>query len=194
MNNRHIVIIDHFDSFTYNLVVAFEKLGTTVKVVRTNEGVQEVRKAEPTHIVLSPGPGHPRDVPLFQEVLERWKEHTPILGVCLGHQAIGLHFGAKVERSKAIMHGKTSLVTHSGVGIFEGVSNPVEVCRYHSLAIVEESIPQGTLVPTARSEDGTIMGVVSQRYPHVVGVQFHPESYFTKCGSKMLANFLKMKV
>jgi anthranilate synthase component 2 len=176
------------------LVVALEILGATVIVVRTNEDVERVRGIKPTHIILSPGSGHPKDVLFFQEVLKRFKECIPILGVCLGHQAIGLHFGARVERSKAIMHGKTSLITHNGMGIFEGVPNPVEVCRYHSLAIVEESIPQGTLVPTAHSEDGTIMGVVSQKYPHVVGVQFHPESYFTKCGSKMLENFLNMEV
>lgn len=193
-NKPHVVIIDHFDSFTYNLAVAFENLGATVQVFRTDVGVENIRGTEPTHIVLSPGPGHPKDVPLFQEVIARAKNRVPILGVCLGHQAIGLHFGAKVERSSAIMHGKTSLITHNGVGLFEGVENPIEVCRYHSLAIVEESIPEGTLTTTAKSEDSTIMGVESKKYPHVMGVQFHPESLFTEHGSVLLKNFLKMEV
>lgn len=190
-----VVVIDHFDSFTYNLVVAFEKLGAAVQVFRTNTSIEDVRRARPTHIVLSPGPGHPQDATLFLEALSCFKNEVPILGVCLGHQAIGLHFGARIVRCTEAIHGKTSKVTHNGTGLFENVvENPLEACRYHSLAIEGESIPPRTLLQTAWSEDGTIMGIKSEKYPHVVGVQFHPESFFTPHGQKLLANFLKLEV
>ncbi len=189
-----VVVLDHYDSFTYNLVVFLEKLGASVIVLRTDASLDEIKRYNPTHIVLSPGPGHPKDVPLFQEVIEYFKIHIPILGVCLGHQAIGLNCGAEVEKSSAIMHGKVSSVTHNGVGIFQGILSPIKVCRYHSLAIVEKSIPRGTLIITARSEDGTIMSVESKKHSNVIGVQFHPESLFTEHGSALLQNFLKMEV
>ncbi|MBI3305864.1 aminodeoxychorismate/anthranilate synthase component II [Candidatus Nomurabacteria bacterium] len=192
-----VVIIDHFDSFTYNLVVAFESLGATVQVFRTDTNIEAVERANPTHIVLSPGPGHPKDVLLFEKVLAHFKGRVSILGVCLGHQAIGLHFGAAVDRfGEAVMHGKTSAVVHNGVGIFHGVPNPLTVCRYHSLAILKESFDTNVLCVTARSEnDGTIMAVQFNSWNHiVVGVQFHPESLFTEFGSVMLENFLKMEV
>ncbi|OGI94314.1 hypothetical protein A3A03_00315 [Candidatus Nomurabacteria bacterium RIFCSPLOWO2_01_FULL_40_18] len=192
-NKPRVVIIDHFDSFTYNLAVAFENLGATVQVFRTDAKVEAIKNAKPTHIVLSPGPGHPKDVPLFQEVLHQCKEHIPFLGVCLGHQAIGLHFGEKVERSKMVMHGKMSKVGHGNIGIFVGLPNPFTACRYHSLC-VESCALGGHLNVTALAEDNTIMGITSLDYPHVVGVQFHPESLFTEHGSVLLANFLKMKV
>lgn len=193
-----VVVFDHFDSFTYNLVVALERLRASVQVLRTNESItkvrREVRRVEPTHVVLSPGPGHPRDVSLFQEVLREFKAHIPILGVCLGHQAIGLHFGAVVDRfgNSPVMHGKTSMIEHESAGIFEGIENPFEVCRYHSLQILESTVDQGVLRITSRSSnERTVMGVQSLEYPHVIGLQFHPESLFTKNGERLLANFLK---
>lgn len=194
-NKPRVVIIDHFDSFTYNLAVAFENLGATVQVFRTNANVGDIRKAEPTHIVLSPGPGHPQDVLLFQEVLHQCKERIPILGVCLGHQAIGLHFGAEVVRSPTVMHGKMSEVDHIDHGIFWGVPKPFLACRYHSLVVCKRTIDYIRLEVLAMTKDtSTIMGIRGYDYPHVVGVQFHPESLFTEHGSAMLANFLKMEV
>lgn len=188
-----VVVIDHYDSFTYNLVVLLRILGAKVFVLRTCASIDEIRRLHPTHIVLSPGPGHPSEVLLFQEVLRTFKEHTPILGVCLGLQAIGLYFGASVGKCREVMHGKISAVRHNGKGIFRDiVCNPFWACRYHSLAIVKESIQSETLLETAWSDDGTIMGVESVEYPHIVGVQFHPESHFTECGMTMLENFLSM--
>ena len=190
-----MVVIDHFDSFTYNLVVAFENLGATVQVLRTNATAEAVRQAAPTHIVLSPGPGHPRDVPLFQQVLEEWKAHIPIIGVCLGHQAIGIHFGAEVVQSSTPMHGKTSEVEHIGISIFSGLPNPMRVCRYHSLVVLNQKKSHMHINVLATSKDAsTIMGIRGWNYPHVIGVQFHPESFFTEHGSMLLANFLKMEV
>jgi anthranilate synthase component 2 len=190
-----VVVIDHFDSFTYNLVVAFENLGARTEVFRTNADIADVRRAEPTHIVLSPGPGHPSDVPLFQKVLMDGKAHLPILGGCLGHQAIGLHFGAKVVRNPTPMHGKTSEVEHTHLSIFRGVLNPFTACRYHSLTVWNQTIDYKRLEPLAfTKDDGTVMAVRSKDYPHVVGVQFHPESLFTEDGSILLNNFLQLEV
>jgi anthranilate synthase/aminodeoxychorismate synthase-like glutamine amidotransferase len=194
-NKKHVVVLDHFDSFTYNLVTLLQKLGAKVTVLRTNSEMREVCRENPTHLVLSPGPGHPKEVTLFQEALTHFKEHIPIFGVCLGHQAIGLHFGASVVKCKETMHGKVSSILHNSEGVFKTiVSDRFEVCRYHSLAIEEKSIQSETLLQTAWSDDGTIMGVASKRYPHVVGVQFHPESYFTENGTLILANFLSLSV
>ena len=188
-----VVVIDHYDSFPYNLAVLLRILGAKVSVLRTCASIDEIFRLHPTHIVLSPGPGHPSEVSLFQEVLGAFKEHVPILGVCLGLQAIGLHFGASVGKCKEVMHGKISVVKHNGRGIFRNIAcNPFGTCRYHSLAIVKESIQSGTLLETAWSDDGTIMGIESLAYPHVVGVQFHPESHFTAYGMAMLENFLSM--
>lgn len=192
---KHVVVLDHFDSFTYNLVTELRKLGARVTVLRTNSEINEVLQKKPTHLVLSPGPGHPKEVTLFQEALTCLKEHIPIFGVCLGHQAIALHFGASVLKCKETMHGKVSSVLHNSEGIFKAIYlDRFEVCRYHSLAIEEKSIQPGTLLQTAWSDDGTIMGIASKKYPHVVGVQFHPESYFTENGTKILANFLSLSV
>lgn len=190
----HVVVIDHYDSFTYNLVVYLERLGASVQVFRTNSDLREVEMARPTHLVLSPGPGHPKEVTLFLNAIKCFEGRIPLLGVCLGHQAIAYGSGASVEQSGAIMHGKTSKITHDGLGIFEGIPhNPLQVCRYHSLAIVGESIPSGSLRQTAWSEDGTIMGIESVKYPNMVGAQFHPESLFTDCGLQILGNFLSLK-
>ncbi len=193
-NNKYkVLVLDNFDSFTYNLVAYLRKLGVVVVVLRTDSSIEQVMRENPTHIVLSPGPGHPREVILFQEVLQTFKENIPILGVCLGLQAIGIYFGARVEKCSQMMHGKTSPIIHNSMGVFEGISqNPLKVCRYHSLGIVSESIPKGVLLETAWAEDGTIMGIESCEHPNVVGVQFHPESYFTDCGLQMLRNFLSL--
>ncbi len=187
-----VVIVDHFDSFTYNLVVAFENLGATVQVFRTNADIEDIRKTQPTHIVLSPGPGHPKDVPLFQKVIERWKGHAPILGVCLGHQAIGLYFGASVVRCGTIMHGKTCFISNSMAGIFHGLPYTFQVCRYHSLAILRDH-NFCALEQLANCHDGVVMAVRARKFPHVVGVQFHPESLFTDHGSELLKNFLMLE-
>lgn len=189
---KRVVVVDHFDSFTYNMVAHVTLLGAKVFVVRTDASIAEVLKFRPTHIVLSAGEGHPKDVPLFHQVLEHFKALVPILGVCLGHQVIVLHFGATISRCKKIMHGKTSMVWHKGMGVFSGVKVPFVAMRYHSLAMVKESINPMTLRQTARTSDGTVMGVESVEYPRVVGVQFHPESNFTELGSVLFRNFLNM--
>lgn len=194
-NKPKVVIVDHFDSFTYNLAVAFENLGATVQVFRTDVNVSDIRKTEPTHIVLSPGPGHPEDVPLFKEVLIQFKECIPILGVCLGHQAIGLHFGAEVVRNPTVMHGKMSEVEHSNYGIFWNMPKPFLACRYHSLIVKNCTIDHMRLEVLANTKDvGTVMAIRGYDYPHVIGVQFHPESLFTEHGSRLLNNFLKTEV
>lgn len=188
------MVVDHFDSFTQNMVRHLVLLGAKVYVVRTDASVAEAERLRPTHIVLSAGEGHPKDVLLFHQVLERFKSRVPIFGICLGHQVMGLHFGAKVVRCKKIMHGKTSVVSHKGVGIFSGLEDRFVAMRYHSLVIPKESLPGETLWKIAHTSDGTVMGVQSVQYPHVAGVQFHPESYFTEFGSEMFENFLALKV
>lgn len=191
--DKMVVIEDHFDSFTYNLVALLQKLGAKVKVIRTDQSIESVKKENPTHILLSPGPGHPKEVALFQDTLRVFKGRIPILGVCLGHQAIGLHFGAVVDKCPVMMHGKQSAIIHNHKGVFRSIPiNPFVVCRYHSLGIVAESIPKGVLMQSAWSEDGTIMAIQSVEYPSVVGVQFHPESLFTDYGAEMLQSFLSM--
>lgn len=192
---KRVVVVDHFDSFTHNMVARLILLGAKVYVVRTDTSIKEIEGFQPTHIVLSAGEGHPKDVLLFHQVLAYFKEGVPILGICLGHQAIGLHFKAAVVRSEKIMHGKSSVVYHKGDGIFFGVPDKFRAQRYHSLVIVKESIRcSETLRQTARTSDGTIMGIESVKYPHVVGVQFHPESYFTEFGPELFENFLQLEV
>ena len=191
---KRIVVLDHFDSFTYNLVTAFERLGATVQVFRTDTDIRRVADARPTHLVLSPGPGHPRDVSLFAQALSEFKERVPILGVCLGEQAIGLHFGAEVGLAPVPMHGKTSLVFHRGEGLFEGIPpSPFKVSRYHSLMVNAKRLDPKRLAITADCKDGTVMAIQSVKYPTVMGVQFHPESLFTEHGEKLLDNFLKIQ-
>ncbi len=191
---RRVVVIDHFDSFTYNLVTAFERLGASVQVFRTDVDIRVIEEAKPTHLVLSPGPGHPRDVSLFEQALRRFKSHLPILGVCLGEQAIGLHFGAEVGLAPMPMHAKTSLVFHEDEqGLFEGIPNAFQACRYHSLAVNHKRIDPKRLKVTAECKDGTVMAIQSVQYPTVMGLQFHPESLFTEHGEKLLENFLKIK-
>jgi len=184
-----ILVIDNYDSFTYNLVQYLGELGAELRVVR-NDAVdaEGVAALSPERIVISPGPGTPDDAGVSLDVIRRLGEHTPILGVCLGHQAIGQAFGGTVARAKAQMHGKTSDIRHDGRGVFAGLSNPLTATRYHSLVILSHTVPVDLEV-TAWAEDGEIMGVRHRRWP-VEGVQFHPESILTVEGKRLLGNFL----
>ena len=184
-----ILVIDNYDSFTYNLVQYLGELGAELHVVR-NDAVDAdgVAALAPERIVISPGPGTPDDAGVSLEVIRRFGEHTPILGVCLGHQAIGQAFGGVVARAKTQMHGKTSEIRHDGRGVFADLSNPFTATRYHSLVILPHTVP-ADLEVTAWADDGEIMGVRHRRWP-VEGVQFHPESILTVEGKRLLGNFL----
>lgn len=180
----HLVVIDNYDSFTYNLVqllgIMCKKLapGTKISVFRNDQiTVEELVKLEPTHIVISPGPCTPKEAGISVAVIQRFAGEIPILGVCLGHQSIGYAFGGKIVRAKRLMHGKTSQIQHDGQGVFSGLPNPFEAMRYHSLVIEEETLPEELMV-TARDEEGEIMGVRHREFP-IEGVQFHPESIGT---------------
>ena len=184
-----ILVIDNYDSFTYNLVQYLGELGAELRVVRNDAiDVDGVAALAPERIVISPGPGTPDDAGVSLPVIRRLGEGTPILGVCLGHQAIGQAFGGTVARAKAQMHGKTSDIRHDGRGVFAGLSNPLTATRYHSLVILPHTVP-ADLEVTAWAEDGEIMGVRHRRWP-VEGVQFHPESILTVEGKRLLGNFL----
>jgi len=184
-----LLMIDNYDSFTYNLVQYLGELGEEVKVVRNDDlGVDAIEQLAPGRIVLSPGPCTPNEAGVSLAVIERFKGRVPILGVCLGHQAIGQAFGGKVVRAKTLMHGKISRVHHSGEGVFRGLPTPYDATRYHSLAIERASCPD-ELEVTAWTEDGEIMGVRHRSLP-VEGVQFHPESILTQHGHALLRNFL----
>ena len=184
-----ILVIDNYDSFTYNLVQYLGELGAQPHVVRNDAiDVDGVAALRPDGIVISPGPGTPDQAGVSLQVIRRCGEQTPILGVCLGHQAIGQAFGGTVARAKAQMHGKTSEVRHDGQGVFTGLSNPLTATRYHSLVILPDSVP-ADLEVTAWAEDGEIMGVRHRTLP-VEGVQFHPESILTLEGKRLLGNFL----
>jgi anthranilate synthase/aminodeoxychorismate synthase-like glutamine amidotransferase len=184
-----ILVIDNYDSFTYNLVQYLGELGAELRVVR-NDAVDAdgVAALNPERIVISPGPGTPDDAGVSLDVIRRLGERTPVLGVCLGHQAIGQAFGGTVARAKTQMHGKTSEIRHDGRGVFVGLSNPLTATRYHSLVILRHTVP-ADLEVTAWAEDGEIMGVRHRRWP-VEGVQFHPESILTVEGKRLLGNFL----
>ena len=184
-----ILVIDNYDSFTYNLVQYLGELGAELRVIR-NDAVDAdgVAALAPEGIVISPGPGTPDDAGVSLSLIRQLGERTPILGVCLGHQAIGQAFGGTVARAKAQMHGKTSDIRHDGRGVFAGLSNPLTATRYHSLVILPHTVP-AELEVTAWAEDGEIMGVRHRRWP-VEGVQFHPESILTVEGKRLLGNFL----
>lgn len=184
-----ILIIDNYDSFTYNLYQYLCELGAEVQVVRNDAvSVDDVREMHPEAIVISPGPGTPQDAGISIEVVKRLGPSIPILGVCLGHQAIGSAYGADIVRAQVVMHGKTSRITHDGSGIFAGLPNPITATRYHSLIVDEASLPPALDV-TARSEDGTIMALRHREFD-VYGVQFHPESILTVAGHQILATFI----
>ena len=185
-----ILIIDNYDSFTYNLVQYLGELGAQMRVVRNDQTtVGEIEKDLPSAIVISPGPKTPQEAGICLEVIEKLADRIPILGVCLGHQAIGQAFGGNVIRAPELMHGKVSQVHHDGKTIFHGLPNPFEATRYHSLIVERESLP-ACLEISATSPDGLIMGL-RHRQLRVEGVQFHPESILTHPGKQLLANFLK---
>ncbi|MBI2724099.1 MAG: aminodeoxychorismate/anthranilate synthase component II [Chloroflexi bacterium] len=184
-----LLLIDNYDSFTYNLYQYLGELGAEVEVVRNDAvTVEDIEQMAPDRIVISPGPGHPDDAGISKDVIRRFGERTPIFGVCLGHQCIGEVYGGVVDGAGEIMHGKVSQVTHDGRGVFAGLTSPIPVTRYHSLAIRPETVP-ADLEVSARTESGVIMGVRHRRLP-VEGVQFHPESILTPDGHHILRNFL----
>ncbi|WP_373528796.1 aminodeoxychorismate/anthranilate synthase component II [Nostoc sp.] len=192
-----IIVIDNYDSFTYNLVQYLGELAAEfpvaddIKVFRNDKiSIDEIRALKPEAVVISPGPGRPEDAGISLELIEQLGQELPILGVCLGHQSIGQVFGGKIIPAPELMHGKTSQVSHSGVGVFQGLENPLTATRYHSLVIERETCPE-VLEITAWVEDHTIMGVRHRNYPHIQGVQFHPESVLTSSGKQLLRNFLE---
>jgi len=187
-----VFVLDNYDSFTYNLVQYLGELGAEVTVRRNDRTtLEEIGELAPTHIVISPGPGRPEDAGLTQEVILRFGGRMPVLGVCLGHQAIGQVFGGRVVRARAPMHGKTSTVEHDGRGIFAGIAEGFVASRYHSLIVAEDGLPPALEVSARTREDGTIMGLRHREHP-IHGVQFHPESVLTSEGRLMLRNFLDL--
>ncbi len=185
-----ILVLDNYDSFTYNLVQYFGELGAKASVYRNDEvSVEEVEAMKPSHLVISPGPCTPNEAGITLSLIERLAGRLPVLGVCLGHQAIGQAFGGKVVRARQVMHGKTSRVKHDGRGVFEGVPDGFLATRYHSLVVDAASVPH-CLEPTAYSEDGEIMALRHRDLP-VEGVQFHPEALLTEHGHRMLQNFIQ---
>ena len=184
-----ILVLDNYDSFTYNLVQYLGELGATMRVARNDKiTVEEIERLEPEGIVISPGPGNPDGAGISLALIRRFHETTPILGVCLGHQAIGQAFGGTVSRARKQMHGKTSRIHHDGRGVFAALPQDFEATRYHSLVVLEQGFP-AVLEISARAEDGEIMGLRHRRFP-VEGVQFHPESILTGQGKALLRNFL----
>ncbi|HEY9599983.1 MAG TPA: aminodeoxychorismate/anthranilate synthase component II [Allocoleopsis sp.] len=192
-----IIVIDNYDSFTYNLVQYLGELGSElpvaseIQVYRNDQiDLERIATLAPDGIVISPGPGRPEDAGISQELIRQLGATFPILGVCLGHQSIGQVFGGKIISAPVLMHGKTSEIHHTGVGVFRGLPTPFLATRYHSLAIERQSCPE-ELEITAWVDDGTIMGVRHRNYPHIEGVQFHPESILTSAGKQLLRNFLE---
>ena len=190
-DNVRMLLIDNYDSFTYNLVQAFAAMGATVMVYRNDAiTVEDALALAPSHLVISPGPGRPEDAGVSLAMIEAFAGRAPILGVCLGHQSLVQHFGGDIVRAGRLMHGKTSLARHDGKTIFAGLSQPLEVGRYHSLCAEHGSLPD-VLELTAETEQGEIMAVRHKGLP-IEGVQFHPESVLTPEGEKLMANFLRM--
>ncbi|MBI4266411.1 MAG: aminodeoxychorismate/anthranilate synthase component II [Acidobacteria bacterium] len=187
-----VLVIDNYDSFTYNLVQYFGELGAEIRV-RRNDAVTvgEIEAMQPAQIVISPGPGRPEDAGVTLDVIRRFGPTRPILGVCLGHQAIGVVYGGTVCRAPAPMHGKTSTVVHDGKGVFSGITAPFQAGRYHSLIVSNEGVPPDLEVAARTREDGTIMAVRHRKY-QVHGVQFHPESVLTDEGRRILRTFLDL--
>jgi anthranilate synthase/aminodeoxychorismate synthase-like glutamine amidotransferase len=189
-----ILLIDNYDSFTYNLVQRLGEIQPDIDVqVYRNDQLEldQIQELGPSHLIISPGPCTPREAGISNDVLKRFSPLVPILGVCLGHQCIGHVFGGEVIRNDTIMHGKTSLIHHQGDGVFQGVANPFEATRYHSLIIKRETFTNPDFVINAWTETGEIMGVRHKRWP-LHGVQFHPESFLTTQGHRILANFLNI--
>jgi anthranilate synthase/aminodeoxychorismate synthase-like glutamine amidotransferase len=190
-DNVRMLLIDNYDSFTYNLVQAFAAQGADVMVYRNDAiTVDEALAIEPTHLVISPGPGRPENAGVSLDMIAAFSDSIPVLGVCLGHQTLVQHFGGEIVRAERLMHGKTSMAKHDGKTIFEGLPQPFEVGRYHSLCAESESLPD-VLELTAETERGEIMGVRHKTLP-LEGVQFHPESVLTPEGERLMANFMRM--
>jgi anthranilate synthase component 2 len=186
-----VLVIDNYDSFTYNLVQYLGELGAEVRVMRNDVvTLDEIAEARPERIVISPGPGRPEHAGVTMDVIRRFGQTTPILGVCLGHQAIGAVFGGEVVRAGVPMHGKTSTIEHDGRGVFTGIPGPFLASRYHSLIVAEEGLPAELEVTARTREDASIMGLRHRTWP-VHGVQFHPESILTGEGHRILRNFLE---
>jgi len=191
-----LLMIDNYDSFTYNLVQYFGELGVEVQVFRNDQiSIAKMEKLNPDQLVISPGPCTPNEAGISVEAIKHFAGKKPILGVCLGHQSIGQAFGGKIVHASAIMHGKTSMIRHKGIGVFRDISNPFEATRYHSLVIEQQSLPECLEVTawteTESSELDEIMGVRHKDYP-IEGMQFHPESILTEHGHKLLQNFLEL--
>jgi anthranilate synthase/aminodeoxychorismate synthase-like glutamine amidotransferase len=186
-----LLVIDNYDSFTYNLVQYLGELGQDIRVYRNDKiTLKDIEALKPEKIVISPGPCTPKEAGISVDLIKHFAGRIPILGVCLGHQSIGYAFGGEIIHAKKLMHGKTSIINHDGKTIFENLPNPFEATRYHSLVIERESIPD-ELEISAETDDGEIMGVRHKEYI-IEGVQFHPESILTKVGKDLLRNFLKL--
>ena len=187
-----LLVIDNYDSFTYNLVQCLGEMGCKMKVARNDQiTLDEIERLKPERIVISPGPCSPREAGLSNDILLKFGPHIPTLGVCLGHQCIGHAFGGEVVRAARIMHGKTSPIHHNGKELFAGLSNPFEATRYHSLLVRRESLPTCLEITAETKPEREIMGLRHKEFP-IWGVQFHPESILTTEGKKLLANFLKL--
>lgn len=188
---KKILLVDNYDSFTYNLYQAFAMLGAEV-IVKYNDqiGPEEAAALAPTHLVISPGPGNPNDAGVSIDLIRKFHKSIPVLGVCLGHQCIGQLFGGNIVRAGQLMHGKTSMIIHDGHGVFSGLTNPFAATRYHSLLVAEEGLPR-TLHISAHTQAGEIMGI-RVKGTKTEGVQFHPESYMTTEGLRLMKNFLEL--
>jgi anthranilate synthase/aminodeoxychorismate synthase-like glutamine amidotransferase len=188
-----LLLIDNYDSFTFNLAHRIGELGAAVKVVRNDAmTLGEIERLAPDRLVISPGPGRPESAGVTIEALRRFAGTIPVLGVCLGHQALSIAFGGRVERASRPMHGKTSRVVHDGSGLFHGIDRPFDAGRYHSLVIPSDAVPAGFVVSASVENDGTIMAIRHETRP-VFGVQFHPESVLTPTGQRLLGNFLEAR-
>ena len=186
-----ILMIDNYDSFTFNLVQYLGELGADVKVFRNDAiTVDEIRKMKPEKIVISPGPCTPNEAGISVDVVTNFAGKIPILGVCLGHESIAFAFGGKIIKAKKLMHGKTSMIKHDGKAVFDGIDNPFEATRYHSLAVDEQTLPD-SLIISATTDDGEIMALRHKEY-NITGIQFHPESILTTSGKDILNNFLQI--
>lgn len=189
MIRHRILIIDNYDSFTFNLAQLFGMLNQDLEVVRNDAiNIADIRRRQPDALVISPGPGSPSQAGICNQAIAELHSDLPILGVCLGHQCIGEVFGGKIVRAPSLMHGKTSAVLHQGAGLFRGLPSPLRATRYHSLAVQPESVPEALQVD-ATTEDGVIMALRHREYP-VFGIQFHPESIMTEHGDRIISNFL----
>ena len=186
-----LLMIDNYDSFTYNLVQYFYELGQEVEVYRNDViSIQEIENKKPKYLVISPGPCTPKEAGISVNLIKKFKDRMPILGICLGHQCLGAAFGADIVRASNIMHGKLSEITHNGSGVFKGIKNPFNATRYHSLIIEKESLPKEFIV-NAWTNTKTIMGIQHEKFP-LVGLQFHPESISSEEGMKILNNYLQI--